>query len=67
MSEKSIKTNDYHLDNVAHEFRTPITLILASLEDTLCDNIDKKTKSNLLVIQRSAMHFKSLFLRINNY
>ena len=56
----SMKEKEQLFDNIAHEFQTPITIILGRIEEELDDKSDTKDRSNLQVIQRSALRLKGL-------
>ncbi|MBS1952534.1 MAG: DNA-binding response regulator, AraC family [Cytophagales bacterium] len=55
--------NDYKLrfyTNIAHEFRTPLTLILGPVSSLLQKNIDQVTKSQLNIIYSNSIRLQKL-------
>ena len=46
--------------NISHEFRTPLTLILGQIGNTLSNNLDSKIKSNLEVANRNGQRLLQL-------
>ncbi len=46
--------------NISHEFRTPLTLILGQIGNTLSNKLDSKIKSNLEVANRNAQRLLHL-------
>ncbi len=46
--------------NISHEFRTPLTLILGQISNTLSNKLDSKIKSNLEVANRNAQRLLHL-------
>ena len=46
--------------NISHEFRTPLTLILGQISNTLSNKLDVKVKSNLEVANRNAQRLLRL-------
>jgi signal transduction histidine kinase/DNA-binding response OmpR family regulator len=48
------KMKSHFFANISHEFRTPLTLLLAPLEEKLATNINKTEKESLLLMKRNA-------------
>ena len=46
--------------NVSHEFRTPLTLILAPLQDALAEVQDERQRNRLEMLQRNALRLQKL-------
>lgn len=46
--------------NISHEFRTPLTLILGQISNTLSNKLDSKIKNNLEVANRNAQRLLHL-------
>ncbi len=57
---RAVNQQQQLFDNVAHEFRTPIILILGRLDEALNNESEIKDRSNLLVMKRSALQLKGL-------
>jgi signal transduction histidine kinase/DNA-binding response OmpR family regulator len=54
--------------NISHEFRTPLTLILAPLEDCLCSpKLHFTHKNNLEVVHKNAMRLLRLINQLMDY
>lgn len=54
--------------NVAHEIRTPLSLIKAPLEHILKENkVDKDTKDDLLIMQRNSDHLSTLINQLLDF
>ncbi len=51
-------------DNISHEFRTPLTLIMSPLEQMHEDSRDKKQKSRLKTMLRSSQRLLTLINRL---
>lgn len=47
-------------DNIAHEFRTPLTLILAPLETLLLASLPEEARHDLRLVERNARHLLTL-------
>ncbi len=54
-SKRSIELKNQLFANISHEFRTPLTLINAPVEE-LMDSVDEENKQSLEVIKRNANH-----------
>lgn len=54
--------------NVAHEIRTPVTLIKGPLEHILkLNNVDEKTREDLLIMQRNSDHLLALINQLLDF
>jgi signal transduction histidine kinase/DNA-binding response OmpR family regulator/Tfp pilus assembly protein PilF len=59
-AEESEKAKELFFDNISHEFRTPLTLILGPLEEVLDNKIDESSRTNLQIMQRSALRLQGM-------
>ena len=50
----------HFFENLSHEFRTPLTLILGQIESVMSSNIENKEKSKLQVANRNARRLLTL-------
>ena len=53
--------------NVSHEFRTPLSLILAPVEKTLKQTIEPEMKRQLLMVNRNAKRLLNLFNQLLDF
>lgn len=53
--------------NVSHEFRTPLALILAPLDNLLKDSPEEKAKTHLILIQRNARRLLNLVNQLMDF
>ena len=53
-AEESERAKEQFFDNVSHEFRTPLTLILGPLDEAIQSTTDQDVKPNLEIMQRNA-------------
>ena len=56
--EESEKEKEKFFNNVSHEFRTPLTLILGPLEDLVESHSDTVSIPNVEIMHRNAQHMK---------
>jgi signal transduction histidine kinase/DNA-binding response OmpR family regulator len=56
----SEKAKEQFFDNVSHEFRTPLTLILGPLGEALEKTTDSKVKPNLEIMHRNASRLQKM-------
>ena len=59
-AEESEKAKEQFFDNVSHEFRTPLTLIIGPLEETLNKTINEKSRPSLEIMKRSAERLQGM-------
>jgi len=59
-AEASEKAKEQFFDNVSHEFRTPLTLILGPVEAMIKENPGEGNSSDLHIIQRNALRLREL-------
>jgi len=59
-AEASEKAKEQFFNNISHEFRTPLTLILGPLEETLEKTSDDTIKPGLQIMQRNALRLQEM-------
>jgi len=59
-AEASEKAKEQFFNNISHEFRTPLTLILGPLNETLEKTTDDKMKPSLQIMQRNALRLQEM-------
>ncbi len=65
-AEESEKAKEQFFDNISHEFRTPLTLIVGPLEEVLDNKIDENSRSNLQIMQCSALRLQGMINELLN-
>jgi len=59
-AEASEKAKEQFFNNISHEFRTPLTLILGPLDEALEKTSDDRIKPGLQIMQRNALRLQEM-------
>ncbi|MBC8316136.1 MAG: response regulator [Bacteroidales bacterium] len=63
-AEASEKAKEIFFNNISHEFRTPLTLILGPLDETLEKTSDDTIKPGLQIMQRNALRLQDMITEL---
>jgi signal transduction histidine kinase/AraC-like DNA-binding protein len=70
MARKADKANEAKLKfftNISHEFRTPLTLILGPVEDSLKSNISAELKKDMVLVRNNAVRLLRLVNQLMDF